>query len=160
MKDNKYKIVEVGIKDFEKKNYLFKLSDTDLIGRWGVVELSKFILKSGARVLVVIENQEPLGLSLFRYAADEMEIIDFEIQQKHRNQGAGSFLLDSLLNEAKNFGIREIYLEVSAKNIFAIKLYTNKGFVKVGERDNYYTSHQSKSRINALLLKKSLSSVN
>ncbi|QIK64254.1 ribosomal protein S18-alanine N-acetyltransferase [Leucobacter viscericola] len=55
-----------------------------------------------------------------------------------RGRGQGRRLMNALIDEAVERGVREIFLEVRADNPVARKLYSSLGFVDIGIRPAYY----------------------
>lgn len=66
-----------------------------------------------------------------------VEIDHFEVAPKFRGQGLAKVLLNEFLNSAE-FKDKTVWLEVSSKNLKAIKVYLNCGFKQVSVRANYY----------------------
>ena len=83
--------------------------------------------------------------------ADQADIISFIIKDKYRRQGFGTILFEKLVSSLKSKGVKEVFLEVSEKNINAQKFYNKFGFKKIGFRKNYYKTNSGKQ--NAYLLK-------
>ena len=55
-----------------------------------------------------------------------------------RRNGIASAMIGIIEKNLKNQGVKKIFLEVSATNIPAQKLYVNLGFKTVGLRPKYY----------------------
>jgi ribosomal-protein-alanine acetyltransferase len=55
-----------------------------------------------------------------------------------RGRGQGRVLLRTLLTEAAERGIRQVFLEVRADNPVAHALYESEGFMDIGRRPRYY----------------------
>ncbi len=68
----------------------------------------------------------------------EAEISTIAVDKSMRRKGVGSALLRELLQIAKKQGAEEVFLEVRAKDGGAQALYEGFGFIRVGERKNYY----------------------
>lgn len=79
----------------------------------------------------------PAGFAITRAHADEAELLLLATDPKVRRCGVGRALLRSVLNEARDRSVKHLFLEVRASNE-AIELYRISGFVKVGERRDYY----------------------
>ena len=77
------------------------------------------------------------GFALARIVLDEAELLLLATDPGRRRRGVGAALLRSVEGEAAMRGARALHLEVRDGND-AIKLYRNAGFVKVGQRRNYY----------------------
>jgi ribosomal-protein-alanine N-acetyltransferase len=99
----------------------------------------------------VAEDREPIsagkggggGAALAGYvvamvAADEAEIADLAVAPWARRRGIGGLLLDLAAADARDAGVRTLYLEVRESNSAAIALYESRGFGTIGRRRQYY----------------------
>lgn len=75
-----------------------------------------------------------LGLSMLGIRNDIAWITRLGVLPVSRRTGAGSALMDCMLNNAERLGLRETHLEVIKNNEPAYKLFLKKGFV---ETDTY-----------------------
>lgn len=73
------------------------------------------------------------------FVLDESNVLTIAVSEKYRRMGVGKKLLETLISECREKGIKNIYLEVRYSNTQAILLYEKIGFVKSGIRQNYYT---------------------
>lgn len=78
-----------------------------------------------------------VGFAMTRAMGDEAELLLLATDPSVRRSGVGGALLRSVLNDARDRAIKQLFLEVRADNE-AIELYRLLGFVKVGERRGYY----------------------
>ncbi|MBA3879684.1 MAG: ribosomal-protein-alanine N-acetyltransferase [Sphingobium sp.] len=78
-----------------------------------------------------------VGFAITRATSDEAELLLLATDPRVRRNGVGGALLRSVLNEARDRAIKQLFLEVRADNE-AIGLYRSLGFTKVGERRGYY----------------------
>lgn len=101
--------------------------------------------KSGCEI-IMSEN----GFIVYRTVADEAEIITIGVNPEMRRNGIASAMIGIIEKTIKNQGVKKIFLEVSANNIPAQKLYENLGFLVVGNRPKYYDG------IDAILMAKNL----
>ena len=61
------------------------------------------------------------------------------VHQDYQNQGLGTYLTRSILDEARCMGYHKVSLEVIAENIAGIKAYTKAGFVVEGRmKDDHF----------------------
>ena len=93
---------------------------------------------SGAAGLVVLADREPIGLVLWRIAADEAEILTICTLPGQRRMGAGRHLLAAAIGAMLAAGVRRLFLEVAVDNAPAIGLYRAFGFTGEGRRRGYY----------------------
>ncbi len=92
------------------------------------------------------------GLVLARAVSDEAEVLTLGVVPAARREGLGSALLQFAKAEAAGRGATAMFLEVSALNHAARRLYESAGFLEVGRRANYYSDGSD-----ALLLRAGLS---
>ena len=71
-------------------------------------------------------------------AAEEGEITNVAVEAAYRRSGIGTKLMESLLTEAKDAGIKTVILEVRSSNGDAIRLYEKFGFELQGVRKGFY----------------------
>ena len=83
---------------------------------------------------------------------DEGEIADVAVAPVARRRGIARQLLQRVMAELVQVGVRTLYLEVRESNSAARALYASLGFQQVGRRRGYY-QHPSED---ALLLKRDL----
>jgi [ribosomal protein S18]-alanine N-acetyltransferase len=81
---------------------------------------------------------QPLGLIIWRIAADEAEILTLIVDKKIRGQGQGRALLQASLSPLMQRGVSALFLEVESENAPALRLYQQFGFAQVGLRKGYY----------------------
>ena len=98
-----------------------------------------------------IKQRFYIGHIYANMVVDQADILSFIIKDKYRRQGFGTILLGKFISTLKSKGVKEFFLEVSEKNIGAQKFYNGFGFIKIGNRLNYYKTNSGKQ--NAYLLK-------
>lgn len=79
-----------------------------------------------------------IGYFVASAVAGEVTLMNIAISPKYQGQGAGQYLLQALLNHARQSNQQEIWLEVRLSNQSAIHLYQKLGFVEVDIRKAYY----------------------
>lgn len=57
---------------------------------------------------------------------DRVQLLTFHVDRKHRGMGIGGKLFDLILSEAKNLGVRGIYISASSKKN-SVDFYLHKG---------------------------------
>ncbi len=80
------------------------------------------------------------GFVIALRAADEAEIANIAVRADQRGRGSGARLLDAVLADLDGSGVAQVFLEVRASNLPALRLYERRGFVQVGRRSRYYRS--------------------
>ena len=96
--------------------------------------ISEFENNPFANVLVLKEENVIIGYIYYSDIYDRLEINQFEINEKYRNQGKGKYLIQYLIDKEK----KDITLEVKQDNYSAIKVYEAKGFIQKAVRKGYY----------------------
>ncbi len=87
-----------------------------------------------------------VGFVTYSVNQDFAEIDDIFVVKEYRQKSIASNLLQDLIEKLKD-KTQKIFLEVRTSNVSAIKLYKKFGFIKVGDRKNYYNDGE-----NALVL--------
>lgn len=80
---------------------------------------------------------EPIGYILIEDMNDTINIIDVFIEEKYRNKGYASKILEYLFNYYKDRNVRYM-LEVRIDNKIAIHLYEKHNFKIIHTRKKYY----------------------
>ena len=88
---------------------------------------------------VAVEEGQVIGYIGMSFVLDEGYIYNVAVSEAHRRKGVGSALIQTLVTHAKKNNFAFLTLEVREGNRAARSLYETFGFVKVGERKNYYT---------------------
>lgn len=88
--------------------------------------------------LVACLGEDTVGYVGMMHVLDEGYISNVAVSPRHRRKGLGDMLIKALLVRAEKLELSFVTLEVRAGNAAAIALYEKHGFVKVGQRKNYY----------------------
>lgn len=85
------------------------------------------------------EEKQVYAFVIYRtISPDEAEIIDIGVIPDKRKQGVGAKILNEMEFELRKQKVKKIHLELREDNFPAEKLYRKLGYIKVGERKNYY----------------------
>ncbi|MCP3971037.1 MAG: ribosomal protein S18-alanine N-acetyltransferase [Rhodobacteraceae bacterium] len=95
------------------------------------------------------------GFALGRVIADEAELLTIAVEPSQRRRGFGSGLLQAFHHTARARGAARVFLEVAADNTGAIGLYLGAGYLKCGQRKDYYRYPDGR-REDALVMQRSL----
>jgi ribosomal-protein-alanine N-acetyltransferase len=95
------------------------------------------------------------GFALGQVAVDEVELLTLAVHPDHRRAGLGRNLLRTFETEAFTRGAHDVFLEVSAENPGARRLYDTAGYRTSGARPGYYRTPGG-GRIDAILMTKPL----
>lgn len=90
------------------------------------------------RYLVAEESGRLVGYAGLMAVRDEATVQTIGVHPDLHGSGLGHVLLHELLEEARQRGCREVYLEVGADNRPALGLYERFGFSPLGRRRDYY----------------------
>ncbi len=80
---------------------------------------------------VLLADGDPAGLALVARRGPVSRLAAMGLVTGMRGRGAGSWLMEGLLTEARQRGERRMFLEVIAQNEPAIRLYEKSGFTKL-----------------------------
>lgn len=107
-------------------------------------------INSGYSAWVLLLHEEIIGYALLMMVLDEAHLLNLSIAGKYQKQGLGRFLLEYMLQIAKNHDATNMFLEVRPSNISAIALYENIGFNEMAIRRGYYPA--ANGREDAILM--------
>lgn len=91
-----------------------------------------FVIRNGDGVVI--------GFCSFWRVLDELHINNLAVAPAQRSRGAGTALLQHVLDEGRRLGARRATLEVRRSNEPARRLYERLGFTVAGVRRAYYTN--------------------
>ena len=98
----------------------------------------KDCLRSGYHGFLLKQADELLGYSMISIAVGECHILNICVDKGQQGNGYGRYLLEFLLEEAKEQQAKSVFLEVRTSNKAAINLYESMGFNELGMRKAYY----------------------
>ncbi|MDR2709574.1 MAG: ribosomal protein S18-alanine N-acetyltransferase [Elusimicrobiota bacterium] len=100
---------------------------------------------------VLTLNEKVLGYNVFQIVFNEAHILKIAVSQNYRRQGFASKLILDFLEFSKSLNANEVFLEVRANNINAIKFYESFNFTEIGRRPKYYGA-----KLDAIILRKQI----
>jgi ribosomal-protein-alanine N-acetyltransferase len=109
---------------------------------WSAESLTQILAMPGSRGWLLISGELPVGFVLARFTLDEGEILLTGIMPAAREQGLGARLMRTVVAAAREAGIAKLFLEHAELNVAAARLYQRMGFVQIGRRLQYYSSHR------------------
>ena len=95
----------------------------------------------------LIYNNQIIGFIYLQGDKSESEILSLGIKKDFQRLGFGKFLICFLIKK----GFKNIFLEVSKRNISAIKFYQSQGFKKISIRKKYYKTNNNQ-RVDAFVM--------
>jgi ribosomal-protein-alanine N-acetyltransferase len=87
---------------------------------------------------VALQDQRIVGYVVMSMGAGEAHILNLCVREEYRRVGVGRLLIRYLLDQAREAGMAEVFLEVRPSNDVAIVLYQSMGFEQIGTRRGYY----------------------
>ena len=117
---------------------------------WSRRSLESELQNETSRFLVAVEDGRVIGYIGMSAVIDEGYLFNVAVDRQYRKKGVGSALVRELVTFCQKRNYAFLTLEVRESNAPAISLYSRFGFVRVGERRNFY----SKPVENALLMTK------
>ena len=101
-------------------------------------------LNSGYSAWVLKADQKMIGYALLMMVLDEAHLLNLSVAKQQQKQGLGRYLLQHMLQIAKNHKAANMFLEVRPSNISAIALYEKLGFCEIAVRRGYYSADPAK----------------
>ena len=95
-------------------------------------------LAAGYHCWIVECGGEMAGYSVVMIAAGEAHLLNLSVAAPWQRRGIGREALGFVLKLARDYGARQVMLEVRPSNRAAIALYSSAGFAEIGRRRSYY----------------------
>lgn len=140
-------IREVNIDECED---ILAIEQSCFLDSWSIEDFKYQINSSYGKLIGAFEDNKVVGYVNTVCIVDEVEINNVAVLKEYRRNHIADRLLKYALKQYPQ-ALRAL-LEVRESNTPAIKLYEKLGFVKYGERKNYY----SKPTENAVLMVKEM----
>ncbi|MGL5259775.1 MAG: ribosomal protein S18-alanine N-acetyltransferase [Lachnospiraceae bacterium] len=105
---------------------------------WHRESFQEMIQNKEACYLVALIDGKVVGCCGVRHIVGEGEITNVVVDPSFRNNKIGYQMMQALLMQGRNLGIKEFVLEVRKSNDAAIFLYEKLGFKEEGVRKNFY----------------------
>lgn len=87
---------------------------------------------------VVEQDQQIVGYGGVSIQRPDADIQTMAIAPAVQGRGVGGLLLDTVIEHAREQGVRHIFLEVREDNVPALALYRRRGFEQISIRHRYY----------------------
>ena len=100
---------------------------------------------------LIEEENKIIGYIGGYFYLEDGEILNFLIDEEYQHQGYGTILFDSIMEEAKQIGIKRVTLEVRESNVKGINFYNKNNFKQISMRKHYYKNGE-----NAIVMMKEL----
>ena len=89
-------------------------------------------------VLVASDAEEVIGFLHAMPMGTVYELHAIFVDSPHRGSGFGRHLLNHLIGQLRELKIQQLWLEVSERNEYAVRLYRSVGGQVTGRRNRYY----------------------
>ena len=89
-------------------------------------------------VVVARESEQVMGYAITRCSGDVADLQRVGVHPSRHRQGVARALLAAATDRAATGGVQRMLLEVGARNLAALALYTDEGFVEIDRRRRYY----------------------
>lgn len=99
--------------------------------------------------LVAEENGAVVGYVISRMVNVSGHVLAIAVEPGRRYRGIGRVLMNAVTERLREFGMKDIYLEVRISNTAAVKFYKKLGFEERGIIRSYYSDGED-----AVILKK------
>ncbi|WP_064682507.1 GNAT family N-acetyltransferase [Rhizobium bangladeshense] len=104
---------------------------------WEALSIEEWRNRLSDPVFVAFQNGEPVGImGLLRQRSSKMihraTIIMVYVRAELRGTGLAGTLLETISDHARDIGVRQLELFVSAENPAAIRFYQRQGFSEIG----------------------------
>jgi ribosomal-protein-alanine N-acetyltransferase len=114
-------------------------------------------LAAGYGTLVVESAGAIIAYGVLMLAPGEAQLLNLTVTRAARRRGIGRQLLRRFVNDARELGAEQCFLEVRQSNEAAIALYCTEGFAAVARRIGYYPPARiGDGREDALVLRRPL----
>lgn len=118
---------------------VYRIENQAFFEPWSKKSLLKELESNSFLSHYVYEYQgRVVGFYIASHVLDEVEIFTIAVDSAYQKMGIGKAMLNHLIDISKIRNDKEIWLEVSTKNIAAINLYRKFDFKIMGIRKNYY----------------------
>ncbi len=127
-----------------------KIEEACFAHPWSRQSVESELANENSVFIVAVEGEKVIGYIGMSVVIDEGYIFNVAVNADFRRKGVGTALINELVTYGKKNDLCFITLEVRESNQAAISLYSDFGFIKVGERKNYYSDPAE----NAILMTK------
>lgn len=115
---------------------------------WKADTFRTLLDRTGAVPLVLELPEAPVvGYAILWCILDQGELANIAVAPEWRGRALGAFLLDRVLEVARDRGVRSLFLEVRDSNAVARHLYETRGFIEIGRRADYYEDPREDARV-------------
>lgn len=117
---------------------IMAMEEGSIVHPWTSQDIETLITDWSKKCLVADLNGEVVGYVGAETVLDECNIGNIVVDKDFRGRGYATVIMDILLNNLKDRGIKKVFLEVESDNVPAISLYEKHGFTRYNLRRDYY----------------------
>ena len=115
---------------------------------WKPATFGTLLGRPGAVLLVLeVPPHRVAGYAVLWCIQGQGELANIAVIPELRDRGLGSYLLDYVMDEARQREVVSLYLEVRVSNFRARSMYGSHGFEEIGVRRDYYERPQEDARV-------------
>jgi ribosomal-protein-alanine N-acetyltransferase len=114
-------------------DYIYKLETECFEKAWTRKTIETCIKDLNTKIYLLEEDEKILAYIIYSKIIDEINLDRIGVAKNYRKRAYASLLIEKMLEEKLNTS-----LEVSEKNLSAIKLYEKYNFKTEGRRKDYY----------------------
>ena len=128
------RIKEINVNDAQ----LCFLLDSESLQLWNFEQWKSQLNRKHVRALAIYRFKKLVGVCVFELIIDEAELHYIAIHPEFTRKGFGKMLFINFIKRIEKNNIKKIFLEVSSKNLSAIKFYESFNFKTERIRKKYY----------------------
>ena len=123
-----------------------------LLERYNPAIFNQFYESFPEGFLVAFDHQTLIGFLIgVKTTPNTARILMLSVQERYRNQGIGSALLNQFLRQMKLLNVAVVELEVRASNQGALQFYKKQGFVQQELLLRFYQNGENAYRMSKAL---------
>jgi len=102
------------------------------------IQIFKDCIRVGYLCQVIYQGDEILAYAIMSCGAGEAHLLNICVRPSYQGQGVGKFMLETMIELAKDKEVNTVFLEVRPSNRIALDMYLKYGFNEIGTRKDYY----------------------
>ena len=111
-------------------------------------------LAAGYTTRCAVREQRIVAYGVLMMAPGEAQILNVSVVADARREGFGRALVSLFIDDARDMGAEQCFLEVRVSNTAAIALYERMGFKRIARRTAYYPARDEEGpREDALVMR-------
>lgn len=107
---------------------------------WPEASFRGLLRRPDASILIAELDGQIVGYAACWAVYEQGELGNIAVAPEYRGRGIAKRLMDAVIEDMRERGVRELFLEVRVTNEVARRLYERYGFEEIGWRPDYYTA--------------------